>query len=120
MADNPFSIVREERHQADRPITLVKTVQTCIACPSQWDAWDAEGQYYYLRHRHGRGSVDAFPTSNVATWGSQPLGGIAHFRGELPQDTTELAGFCEQAGITLSPDAEIITYQQYLQEEGEW
>lgn len=36
-------------------ITLVKVKQTCQACPSQWDAWDDEGTYYYLRYRWGTG-----------------------------------------------------------------
>lgn len=34
-------------------ITLVKLVQTCAAYPSQWDGWDAEGNYYYIRYRYG-------------------------------------------------------------------
>lgn len=42
----------------DQPYQLTKVVQTCFACPSQWDAWDAEGNYYYLRYRHGWGRVD--------------------------------------------------------------
>lgn len=37
---------------------LVRVVQTCPACPSQWNAWDAAGQYYYLRYRGGRGTVE--------------------------------------------------------------
>ena len=28
---------------------LVRVVETCHACPSQWDAWDAACRYYYLR-----------------------------------------------------------------------
>jgi hypothetical protein len=40
------------------PIVLVRVHQTCMACPSQWDAWDANGQYYYLRYRYGRGTVE--------------------------------------------------------------
>ncbi len=114
MTEAPFSIVREERHQADGSITIVKAVQTCVACPSQWDAWDAEGRFYYLRHRHGRGSVDTFDSPDPTTWGTEPLGSIAHFRGELPMDETELASFCEQAGLVLAPDARITTWEQYL------
>lgn len=40
------------------PLTLVRAEQTCFGCPSQWDAWDAEGNQYYLRFRHGFGSID--------------------------------------------------------------
>jgi len=34
-------------------ITLVRLEQTCSTCPSQWDAWDADGTYYYIRYRWG-------------------------------------------------------------------
>ena len=33
--------------------TFTYIKQTCNACPSQWDAWDAEGNYYYIRYRWG-------------------------------------------------------------------
>ena len=45
-------------------VTLVRAVQTCVACPSQWDAWDADGNYYYLRYRSGHGSVRRYRTEN--------------------------------------------------------
>ena len=38
-------------------ITIIRAVQTCGACPSQWDAWDAKGQEYYLRYRFGHGTL---------------------------------------------------------------
>jgi hypothetical protein len=50
-------------------ITLEKVKQTCQACPSQWDAWDADGRYYYLRYRHGRGTVERFPNPEPTDWG---------------------------------------------------
>lgn len=36
---------------------LVKVIQTVKACPSEWSAWDADGNWYYLRYRFGRGTV---------------------------------------------------------------
>lgn len=45
-------------------IKIVRAVQTCTACPSQWDAWDEEGNYYYLRYRHGLGTVTQYRTSD--------------------------------------------------------
>lgn len=41
-------------------VVLVKAVHTSFACPSQWDAWDADGQYYYLRYRHGHGTMNRY------------------------------------------------------------
>lgn len=40
-------------------VTLTRWVNTCEACPSQWDAWDAEGNYYYIRYRHGWGNISS-------------------------------------------------------------
>lgn len=34
-------------------IELDRLVQTCGACPSQWDAWGKDGWYYYIRYRSG-------------------------------------------------------------------
>lgn len=42
-------------------VTLVHLEQTCEACPSQWDGWDAEGTYYYIRYRWGHLSVQNLP-----------------------------------------------------------
>ena len=38
-------------------IHVVKIEQTCFGCPSQWDAHDREGHYYFIRYRHGHLSV---------------------------------------------------------------
>ncbi len=39
------------------PLKIVKLVQTCSACPSQWDAWTDAGDYVYIRYRSGLLSV---------------------------------------------------------------
>ncbi|HEY2087432.1 MAG TPA: hypothetical protein VGH54_15630 [Mycobacterium sp.] len=46
-----------ESNVAESKIRLTRVVQTGYVSPSQWDAWDAEGNYYYLRYRFGKGSV---------------------------------------------------------------
>lgn len=45
-------------------IILTRAVQTSMACPSQWDAWDADGNYYYLRYRHGHGEMRQYASEN--------------------------------------------------------
>jgi hypothetical protein len=42
-------------------IIISKLVKTCDACPSQWDGWTAEGDYYYFRYRFGRLRVSRQP-----------------------------------------------------------
>lgn len=37
---------------------IIKYVQTCSACPAQWDAWDEDGDYWYFRFRFGYGSAE--------------------------------------------------------------
>jgi len=71
-------------------ITITKAVQTCFACPSQWDAWDADGNYYYLRFRWGHGTVTDGTKQVAAFAGDDPYGGFI-----------DLDEFCERAGITL-------------------
>lgn len=42
-------------------LVLTHTVRTCRSMPAQWDAWTTDGQYLYLRYRHGVGSVETYP-----------------------------------------------------------
>ncbi len=37
--------------------TITRIEQTCVACPSQWDMWDDNNLYYYVRYRWGELSV---------------------------------------------------------------
>jgi hypothetical protein len=34
-------------------VNIERLEQTSFACPSQWDAWDENGTYYYIRYRWG-------------------------------------------------------------------
>lgn len=117
MPELPLSIVQEGDQVAGEEITIVRAVQTCAYCPSQWDAWDDQGRYYYLRHRNQRGSVDRYGSSDPDTWTAGPLGEIARFHGtELAGDgdLEELADFARQAGIRLADDLDLTTWQQYV------
>lgn len=72
-------------------ITLTRAVQTCYACPSQWDAWDADENYYYLRYRWGVGTVER--DHRV----------IAEFdTGDSLDGSIDLAEFARRAGLRLA------------------
>jgi hypothetical protein len=73
-------------------VTLTRAVQTCWACPSQWDAWDADGRYYYLRYRSGHGSVRA-------DGARYPVADFDY--GDSLDGFIELEKFAELAGIRL-------------------
>ncbi len=93
-------------------ITLVRAIRTSIACPAQWDAWDADGQYYYLRFRHGYGSAStaASPEAFMAAeWDEQAkrwigVEQVASFETEDEFAVNTLEKFAQLAAIQLSPD----------------
>lgn len=86
---------------------IVRAEQTCVACPSQWNAWTADGQYLYLRYRSGIGTADAYDNPDSDTWPQPPDGRIARFDTEDRHDAEiDLDEFCERAGLELADDAE--------------
>ncbi|MFC9247427.1 hypothetical protein ACFT7S_26525 [Streptomyces sp. NPDC057136] len=89
---------------------LVRVVQTCSACPSQWDAWTADGQYLYLRYRHGEGCVERHPdpeTDTPDSWNE----GLSELLVEWDDGTDggliSLEAFLAAAGLTLAPGASV-------------
>lgn len=88
-------------------LTLARVVETCSACPSQWDAWTVDGHYLYLRYRGGVGTVDAYDAPGPDGWTRVPDGAVARF--EDPDDPLNgcisLEEFCARAGLALAPDA---------------
>lgn len=96
-------------------ITLVKARLTCISVPSQWDAWDARGQYYYLRYRFGHATVEAWPSPNLEDWLTVPRDlraewyhperirlGNQYYGGFMT-----LQDFCDHTGLQIDPNADI-------------
>uniref|UniRef100_UPI003F495FB0 hypothetical protein n=1 Tax=Streptosporangium sp. CA-235898 TaxID=3240073 RepID=UPI003F495FB0 len=87
---------------------LAKVVQTCSACPSQWDAWTTTGQYLYLRYRFSRGTVDAYDNPDSDTWTEVPDGRVARFRqGDDLDGEISLEDFLAAASLKLAPNAEV-------------
>lgn len=82
---------------------IVKAVQTCFGCPSQWDAWTDEGYYVYLRFRWGHGTASLYyggDADDVDLW--QGPDEFLDFRTDHPLDgVISLLDFCERAGIEL-------------------
>lgn len=82
-------------------LRIVRAVQTCAGCPSQWDAWTEDGTYLYLRFRWGVGTA---AHERGSTFGDAP---VARFETGDPWDgIISLADFCARAGLALAPDAE--------------
>ena len=90
-------------------VILVKVHETCGACPSQWDAWDLDGNYWYLRYRHSRGTAERQPSPDTGTWSWErnQLPNISFEAQEGDSDgVMDLETFCQRAGLNLHPDAE--------------
>jgi hypothetical protein len=112
---------------------LTRAVQTAVACPSQWDAWDADGNYYYLRFRHGCGEMRQYKSENWVDapwieadktrpgWGiranAEYIRTVATFEHGDPLDgDISLVDFARLAGVKLHPDIYRTTYGQHLKD----
>lgn len=97
-------------------ITLVRAVQTSEGFPSQWNAWDTNGQYYYLRYRRAHGTVHAFPSEDYTTWTWEdwhtPVARFDH--GEPTEGVIRFDRFCELAGLAIAPIIEYQCFGQYF------
>lgn len=95
---------------------LVRIVETSPCVPSQWDAWDRDGRYYYLRYRCGRGTVDTYDGPDSGTWTVAPDGHTAAFHDEDEPygSDIELDEFLERAGLELAPGAAVVSHAEYV------
>jgi len=101
-------------------ITLVRAVQTAIACPSQWDAWDEQDNYYYLRFRHGYGTVTRYKTENwVGSDEDEFIARVAEFEYGADDNLGDitLEDFAMQAGIELAPGLHETSYGHHLADQ---
>jgi hypothetical protein len=110
--------------QPDSDVIITRVTQTSMACPAQWDAWDDEGNYYYLRFRGGCGQMRQYTTADwvdvdyIANWKSDIpvpkqnpafVREIAFFERVIPDDPDwmydgdiSLEEFAQRAGFTLA------------------
>ncbi|MEV6262569.1 hypothetical protein AB0M42_17730 [Streptomyces sp. NPDC051784] len=88
-------------------VTLAQVVRTCPASPSQWDAWTTDGQYLYLRYRHGEGSVEQHPSEDPGTWDGEGSRLLTLWDDGSGGGEISLPDFLAAAGLRLAPDAEV-------------
>lgn len=80
--------------------TIVKAVKTCDACPSQWNAWDSEGNFWYLRYRWGHGTAERQESPDYRIWDvKEPEFEFDH--GNEFDGYINLKEFCKLAGLRL-------------------
>lgn len=107
-----------------------------MACPSQWDLWDDQGNYYYARYRHGCGSLRQYKSEH---WGDAPqleipeeertpgwfwranaeyIGMVAEFEhGDMYDGCMDLPDFCRHAGLELADDLMHTNYGEHLRDQ---
>ncbi|WP_187413133.1 hypothetical protein [Streptomyces sp. WAC01526] len=91
-------------------LLLVRVVQTCSAQPSQWDAWTAEGQYLYLRYRHGEGCVERHPGPDIDTsdsWNEGLSELLVEWDDGTGSGVISLEAFLAASGLALAPGASV-------------
>ncbi|WOX11497.1 hypothetical protein [Streptomyces sp. N50] len=91
---------------------LTRVVQTCSAYPVQWDAWTADGQYLYLRYRHGEGCVEWHPgpdddADTPESWNEGRSGLLIGWDDGTGGGVIGLGDFLAAAGLELAPDASV-------------
>ncbi|WP_409235610.1 hypothetical protein [Streptomyces sp. PA5.6] len=91
----------------DEGRTVTRVVQTCSAHPSQWDAWTADGQYLYLRYRHGEGRVEWHPgpddgAETPESWDEGRSGVLIEWDDGTGGGVISLEDFLAAAGLVLA------------------
>jgi hypothetical protein len=91
---------------------LMRVVQACPAYPSQWDAWTADGQYLYLRYRHGEGCVEWHPGPDPAedtpdSWNEGLSGLLVQWDDGTGSGVITLEDFLGAASLVLTPGASV-------------
>jgi hypothetical protein len=101
------------------PVTLARVVQTSSGCPAQWDGWDEEGRYYYLRYRYGTGEVRQYRTPDWhRTRKDELIRVVTTFEHGHPLDgVIALGEFAENAGITIAAGAALTGFWDHARDE---
>lgn len=100
-------------------VELVRVVETCRPRPvlagtrCQWDAWDAQGNFFLLTYMNGIGTARALKGND--SWGQDKndCDLVAHFEtGHPDEPELHLDEFCRRAEIRLAASAFIVTLEQ--------
>ena len=91
--------IAELEEETFKPPVIVRAVRTCTACPSQWDAWDEHGRYWYLRYRSGVGTAEQLSGPDFQQMHTHSE--ITFNYGDMFDGSITLKKFCQLAGITL-------------------
>lgn len=86
---------------AAEPMKLVRVVETCIAAPSQWDAWTEDGTQLYMRYRYGRGRVE------IGDGASLSARILAEWNDGTGSSYISLSGFLQTVGLQLADGADV-------------
>jgi hypothetical protein len=97
-------------------VRLVRATQTSVACPSQWDAYDEDGNYWYLRYRHGLGAAYRFLGPDWEYY-SQAIDEYRFAHGHDLDGYITLEEFALRAGFGLASELREVGFTQYMANE---
>jgi hypothetical protein len=88
------------------PEVLIRIIRTCKASPSQWNAWDAKGRYWYLRYRDGRGTMG--PDYETMT--------ECFYADDRPDSLISIGDFLRRLGVAFEPAGSLSLENMTFQE----
>lgn len=97
---------------------LVRATQTSAACPAQWDAYDEDGNYWYLRYRYGVGQACRLSGPDF-NWDEYvyPRERLTFAHGRDLDGYITLDEFALRAGFTLAADLREVDFDQHMSNE---
>jgi hypothetical protein len=95
-------------------VRLVRATQTSAACPSQWDAYDESGNYWYLRYRHGVGEARRYDDPDWISSRARPLEVLTFEHGHPLDGVITLEEFALRAGFGLAAQLREVSFGEYL------
>ncbi|MET7487694.1 hypothetical protein [Streptomyces sp. NPDC005538] len=96
-------------------VVFARALETCRYHPAlpgthfQWEAWDAQDNFFFLRYKSGVGTVDALKDND--SWGQNEddYDRVVQFdTGRRNESILSLDEFCQRAGIQLAPAARVV------------
>lgn len=97
---------------------IVKATQTSFACPSQWDAYDSDGNYWYLRYRYGAGEAVQLSSPDWKFDERENAERRLTFKGDHPLDgVISLEEFAQRAGFELADDVDTRSYGEFVADQ---
>lgn len=93
-----------EKHEPEPNTAVLELKRIEEIGPCEWNAWNEEGEYFYLRYRRGVGKVTKQPDGDPKTWTNTGEEIIRSWNDHTDANDIALSDFLERAAITLDSE----------------